>query len=156
MLLDAMIEIDRRQLQVKMECNVDEELGIFLLPIKIIEADGSAAKAAMARGEAPPIIASGELKISIVNPIIITSVVLYATGFGFCMIQHMAVPIYELFVRSYEEARLDANPTMAARVRNLYERVKGNIKNVVEPTERAIKPCAGFAASEVAMKLLGI
>jgi hypothetical protein len=146
-LLDAVIEIDQRQLRVHIHCNIDEEQGIFLLPIRIIEEAGGNG-----------IIASGELKISIVNPITIVSVVLYTVGvFGYCMIQHIAVPIYELFVQSYAETRQpDANPTMVARVRHLYERVKENINTVIEPTKKAIAPCARQAPGDVIMTLLGV
>jgi hypothetical protein len=147
MLLEALIDIDRRHLRVRIDCSVDEEQRMLLLPIRITEESGGNS-----------IIASGELKISIVNPITITAVVLYTAGwFGFCLIQHMAVPIYELFVQSYEEARAkEANPTIGASVRNLLQRVGENINHVVEPTKRAIAPCARQAVGDVAMTILGV
>lgn len=145
MLLDAMIEIDQRQLRVLIHCSMDEEQGIFLLPIRIEET------------RTKDIIAAGELKIAIVNPLGITFIVLFTVGtFGLCMVSAISTPVYELFTESYEASKAMLHEaSLGARVHDVYDRVKARREKIVESAKKSFLPCAIMAGGEITMKLLG-
>ncbi|MGA8499265.1 MAG: hypothetical protein WB764_27550 [Xanthobacteraceae bacterium] len=145
-LLQANIQIDQRNLRLEIGCNIDEELGIFLLPITIT-----------GDGVGNNIVATGELKIAVVNPLALSAVILYAAGtFSICMISKLIDPVTKLFENSYEESKaVEPNRPLRGRIRDLYERVRKNLPTLLEPAEAALRPCAEQAGYKVVKLILG-
>lgn len=144
-LLETMIEIDEQKLWIAIGCNNDEELGIFLLPITIIDRANNA------------IIASGQVTITVVNPLGFAAIIGFAAGvFGLCMISKLIDPVSRLFENNYQQSKAAApDLPLRERISDLYKRVSENVRTLKEPIEEALRPCAWRTAHRVVHLLLG-